>query len=266
MAPSAIDATIDAPYIAMRKVRLVCGTMKAAGTFDGLVTHERPIRTTLNFLSRSVIDGINTFDTSPIYAKGGAERSLGHLSQTHKIEVWTKVGVDISGVVPRLDYSYNGYWASLRSSLERLGSATIGTIFLHNPQRQHILSDEFLEFSKEAIAQSLCHQVGYSCISESAIRLAASVLPSAQIMLEAAQLKSPTVAKIGRALEDRLIVRSLFQGGTSFRLYGTPSARRRYVLLSASAILAEFPAATLVLAPYTSLQLRDYSQLIKSCI
>ena len=98
--------------------------------------------------------GVRYFDTAPHYGLGLSEKRVGaglaHYNRDEFV-VSTKVGrilepspgtadqTDDQGfvvpadVVRRMDYSRDGVWASIESSLERLGLDYIDIAYLHDP-------------------------------------------------------------------------------------------------------------------------------------
>jgi aryl-alcohol dehydrogenase-like predicted oxidoreductase len=241
-------------------IRIAYGTMKMSGVFDGLIVHRKPAHISKKLLDTAIKIGVSVFDTAPIYGRGAAESIIGEISSTNRLAVWTKVGVDISEVIPHLDYTYSGLWKSFDGSLRRLGKARVEGVFLHNPSAKNILSGDFQRFSREILAQGLTEHVGCSCISSLTIRTAIKSMPDTLLMIEYASLNDLHLAELCKALGKRLIIRSMFGGGADLRSL-PKSADRRSMIASSISQVIEFNAnTTLVIAPSTVTQFSDYAQ------
>jgi len=113
-------------------------------------------------VERALACGIRYFDTAPVYGMGLAEQRVGRvLSRKSREEfvISTKVGrllredappdedlfhngepffKDTPQVNPVWDFSYEGTYASLAESLDRLSLAAVDIVYVHEPPRQHL--------------------------------------------------------------------------------------------------------------------------------
>lgn len=109
-------------------------------------------------------DGLNLFDTSPLYGYGLSEHRFGHVLRNKPRNTFvlsTKVGryflppaakgIDRgiwAGTLefnPVLDYSYDGTLRSIEQSLMRLGISSIDILFIHDVDTMMLGSDQAFE-------------------------------------------------------------------------------------------------------------------------
>lgn len=102
--------------------------------------------------------GIRDFDVAPLYGYGLAERRLGDALRGRprdQYRISTKVGrllvegrdedgifIDVPGLRPVFDFSYDGVLRSFEASLERLGLDRVDTLLVHDPD----------DFAEQALA------------------------------------------------------------------------------------------------------------------
>lgn len=127
-------------------------------------------RRRVNLLAAAIDNGFTHFDTAPLYGYGIAEAILGQLpiSRRNSITVATKVGLyPPSGITAgtwsvlsrkafgkltpslskaRVDWSVSLAKRSLEGSLRRLDREFVDILFLHEPDFDLILSEEWLQW------------------------------------------------------------------------------------------------------------------------
>lgn len=242
-----------------QQLTIAVGTMRNSGSFDGLMVLDRDPGEAHDFLRTAVNHGFTTFDTAPVYARGMAEKDIGQVVPDDAT-VWTKVGVDIASVLPKLDYSHEGLVASLDGSLERLGRTSVGVAFLHNPAPHVLATAAIASFAGYCADTGVATQVGVSVLApEVSMPLIAPRLPAGSvIMCEADQLDPDDTATMGLLADYRLVVRSLFSGGR--RLRSVADSERPAVIAARIAEIARLYApASVVIGPRTCEQLLEYA-------
>lgn len=238
-------------------MELALGTMRASGHFNSLMVVDRDPEESAAFLRAAVRAGVQTLDTAPIYARGLAEQDIG-TSVPPTTAVWTKVGVDISPSLPRLDYSTDGMLRSLRGSLERLRRDLVQTVFVHNPPLKVLADLDLLSFRDLCVDAGLAFTVGISLLQpEVALPAVVHRLPAdAVLMVEAAQLAASPEAEAMLAGRP-LVVRSLFGGGCQLRDLSEP-ARRQAIANKLVEVEQRWAPIAAVIGPRTVRQLSDY--------
>lgn len=238
-----------------RKRRLVLGTMRVAGDFDGFVLHQRRKRSAAEFLEAAIARGARTFDTAPIYGLGEAERLLAPFAANREVRIWTKVGVRIGGVLPQLDYTLAGYWRSIEGSLHRLSAQRVDTIFLHNPPARAIESDDWARFAEDVLKAGLTSHIGISILARRELKPALGRENHALMIERSLTQQSRSLQNALSRRDETVVVRSVFFGGAEFR----SRESKRAIIDRAFKVLSEtFPAAFFVVAPRTLRQLGDY--------
>ena len=125
--------------------RLSLGTAPLAGLFTPVKDDESDA-----LIKTALSEGINYFDTAPLYGHGSAETRLGRIikSVTEPFILETKVGRVLKKVEkadpvpwfpdadphiqPEFDYSRDGILKSFEDSLERLGVSHIDIVLMHD--------------------------------------------------------------------------------------------------------------------------------------
>ena len=103
----------------------------------------------VQLVCQAVGNGINYFDTAPLYGSGQSEKILGlaHSVYKKKFIVSSKVGFDENGCI---DFTLKGIQNSVERSLKRLKREIIDILFLHSPD---ILDKSLVHNSIEAFQQ-----------------------------------------------------------------------------------------------------------------
>ena len=125
--------------------RLSLGTAPLAGLFTPVKDEESDA-----LIKTAISEGMNYFDTAPLYGHGSAETRLGRIlkSVTEPFILETKVGRVLKEVEkanpvpwfpdadphiqPEFDYSRDGILKSFEDSLERLGVSHIDIVLMHD--------------------------------------------------------------------------------------------------------------------------------------
>ena len=125
--------------------RLSLGTAPLAGLFTPVKDEESDA-----LIKTALSEGMNYFDTAPLYGHGSAETRLGRIlkSVTEPFILETKVGRVLKEVEkanpvpwfpdadphiqPEFDYSRDGIMKSFEDSLERLGVSHIDIVLMHD--------------------------------------------------------------------------------------------------------------------------------------
>ena len=125
--------------------RLSLGTAPLAGLFTPVKDEESDA-----LIKTALSEGINYFDTAPLYGHGSAETRLGRILKnvTESFILETKVGRVLKKVEkadpvpwfpdadphiqPEFDYSRDGILKSFEDSLERLGVSHIDIVLMHD--------------------------------------------------------------------------------------------------------------------------------------
>lgn len=140
-------------------MKFILGTQYISGVFNGLMVLDQDLNR-FDLIAALLEPYVNAVDTAPIYARGLSEKSIGLKWQGN---IWTKVGVDISSPLPKLDYSLNGMEKSLISSLHRMKTNKINAAFIHNPSIINLNSINFSLIKHEwVIDKKYCEKVGVS--------------------------------------------------------------------------------------------------------
>jgi aryl-alcohol dehydrogenase-like predicted oxidoreductase len=245
------------PHIAL-------GTMRMSGHFNGLMVLDRDPVVASRLLDAAHGLGIDLFDTAPIYARGLAESDLGQGGAPADSRVWTKVGVDIGEILPRLDYSVPGMVATLRESCRRLRRTSVECVFVHNPTAGVLESLDWRQLYERAVVEGPADELGASILTGEEAELLLDVPVPMPVMVEAALLdRRPGLAARLADAGHRLIVRSLFSGGAAFD--GLPPEHRiRLVGEAFDAAVSEHDPWAVVIAPRTPDQLADYGVVVRN--
>ncbi|MFE5034937.1 aldo/keto reductase family protein [Streptomyces sp. NPDC056683] len=237
---------------------VVIGTMRCSGSFNGLMVLGRDTHDGREFVESAIARGFTTFDTSPVYARGKAEEDLG-ARLPHDAAVWTKAGVDTTTALPTLDYSVAGLARSLQGSLERLRRDHVEVAFVHNPEPKRVSDIDFAAFARHCSKTGQADLIGVSVLlPEVTLPQLVGRLPAGSlVMCEADQLDPEDTSTIRLLADYRLVVRSLFSGGS--RLHAVPADRRAESIAARIAEIHEIYAPeAVVVGPRTGAQLADY--------
>ncbi len=118
----------------------------------GNLYHKLDNKAALQCIEKAIDEGVNYFDTAPLYGHGLSERRIGlALGQAPREQcvVSSKVGrlltparrdeVADAGLYQQappfhaeFDYSYDGAWRSVEQSLQRIGSNYLDIVFIHD--------------------------------------------------------------------------------------------------------------------------------------
>jgi hypothetical protein len=131
------------------------------GDFNGVFFEPRKWSDSRRFLSSALDAGFVAIDTAPLYGYGAAEELLGRVLPSG-IAVFTKVGVNIAGAVPTIDYSLKGMQQSIIDSLRRLKREQVDTLFIHNPPPAILRRDSIYEFLEWAVSVGVTKECGVS--------------------------------------------------------------------------------------------------------
>ncbi|MEU8717378.1 aldo/keto reductase [Streptomyces sp. NPDC048663] len=238
---------------------VVVGTMRCSGSFNGLMVLGRDADEGREFVEGATARGFTTFDTSPVYARGRAEEDLGaHLPAD--ASVWTKVGIDTTTPLPTLDYGLEGMAKSLEGSLKRLGRDHVEVAFVHNPEPRRVSDIDFAGFAGHCSRTGQADLVGVSVLlpDVSLLQIAGRLPAGSVVMCEADQL-DPQDANVRHLLADyRLVIRSLFSGGS--RLREVTAERRAQTIAARIAEIHEiYRPEAVVIGARTGEQLADYA-------
>ncbi|MER5750827.1 aldo/keto reductase [Streptomyces sp. NPDC002088] len=237
---------------------VVVGTMRCSGSFNGLMVLGRDPEAGGAFIQRAAAKGFAAFDTSPIYGRGAAEEDLGnHLPGD--AAVWTKVGVDITSPLPTLDYSLEGMAASLQGSLRRLRRDQVDVAFVHNPEPARVSDIDLAGFARHCAETGRAALIGVSVLlpEVSLPQIAGSLPAGSVVMCEADQLDPDDTATLALLRDYRLVVRSLFSGGS--RLHTVASdLKTKSISARIEEIHEMYAPEAVVIGPRTVEQLDDY--------
>jgi aryl-alcohol dehydrogenase-like predicted oxidoreductase len=243
-------------------VAIALGTMRLSGSFDGLMVRQRDPAAAADLISAASHLGCSIFDTAPIYARGNAEADLADTDPTASI--WTKVGVDITAPLPRLDYSIPGMSRCLQRSLIRLGRGTVAVAFIHNASATVLRSLDWNAVDTELVDAGLTRQLGVSVLDEAAASVVAKLNRAMPVMVEFAMLRdNPAVTARLADSGVSLIVRSIFEGGELLRGVDAAGRTNRIRGRIGEVVDRSNPAA-IVVAPRTRPQLDEYAHAFQS--
>ncbi|MGW5586401.1 aldo/keto reductase [Streptomyces sp. NPDC003857] len=237
---------------------VVIGTMRCSGSFNGLMVLGRDADEGREFVKGAIAQGFTTFDTSPVYARGRAEEDLGaHLPGD--ASVWTKVGIDTTTPLPTLDYSLEGMAKSLQGSLKRLGRDHVEVAFVHNPEPRRVSDIDFAGFARHCSRTGQADLVGVSVLlPDVSLPQIAGRLPAGSVVMCEADQLDPQDTNVTRLLADyRLVIRSLFSGGSRLRAV-PPERRAEEIVARISEIHEIYRPEAVVIGPRTKEQLDDY--------
>ncbi|WP_405853938.1 aldo/keto reductase [Streptomyces sp. NBC_01515] len=238
---------------------VVIGTMRCSGSFNGLMVLGRDTHDGREFIDGALARGFTTFDTSPVYGRGHAEEDLGAFLPADTA-VWTKAGIDTSTPLPTLDYSLDGLTRSLRGSLRRLRRDHVEVAFVHNPEPKRIADIDLAGFARHCSDTGRADLVGVSVLlpEVSLPRIAGRLPAGSVIMCEADQLDPGDRTTISLLADYRLVVRSLFSGGSRLRAV-QPDRRAESIAARIAEINEVYAPEAVVVGPRTAEQLDDYA-------
>ncbi len=246
--------------------KLIFGTLRAAGEFDGLVTRRRNERQSERLIEAAFEAGFRSYDTAPLYAMGRAEEVLSSVLSGTKSEVYTKVGVDISRKpVPELDYSIEGLTRSLGESLRRLKSLPISAVYIHNPPAEIIGGEAIYEFL--ASVQSRLGSQSKRGISLATIRDGLKIPTSAPIDIlmisERDSRCSPIVYETLRE-KYRIVLREIFFGGNMLHRENIRRVGVAKFVEAYTRRIISVDGRDVIVAPRTCAQLSAYRELLQN--
>ncbi|MGW2182440.1 aldo/keto reductase [Streptomyces sp. NPDC001732] len=237
---------------------IVVGTMRCSGSFNGLMVLGRDADAGGEFVRRAIAKGFAAFDTSPIYGRGAAEEDLGNHLPDDAV-VWTKAGVDITTPLPTLDYSLEGLAASLQGSLKRLRRERVDVAFVHNPEPARVSDIDLAGFARHCAETGHADLIGVSVLlPEVSLPQIAGRLPAGSlVMCEADQLDPEDTATLGLLRDYRLVVRSLFSGGSRLHTVA-PGLKTESISARIAEICEMYAPEAVVIGPRNVEQLDDY--------
>jgi len=239
--------------------RLVLGTMNFGGTFNGLVVFPSDETESAVWLETAVRLGFDYFDTAPIYTKGRAETLLGRYL-TNKSKIYTKVGVDINHLSPKLDFTFSGLKASIEGSLKRLNRSTVEGIFIHNPSKEALVRKDVYQFAQWVKEQAITSNVGVALLDTSLISVISepALIDMVSVEVIHAEDAPAEMTKMGRW--QKLFLRSPFEGGRKLKSVEGKQVRdvirERLVEISTS-----FLPYSIIIGPRTVTQMTDYESI-----
>ncbi len=113
-------------------------------------------------VARALALGIDSFETSDAYEKGGTEERLGRLLEDVRgsTTVATRIGVDRSVEPPRKCFRPAYLEAAIQRSCERLRRPRLDVLLLHNPKADTLKDPELVSFLKETREKGLVRAWG----------------------------------------------------------------------------------------------------------
>lgn len=236
-------------------MKVIFGSMKLAGTFNGLYDHPRDSRVSKSLIWSACDAGFNIVDTAPLYARGRAEKMLGRFLPVNTT-IWTKVGVNIHAPLPLLDYTLEGMKSSVVESLERLNRCSLGAVFIHNPSPAILKKDDIYNFQKWAKGVGVAERVGISLSRPRDFSYVKDTTCFDMVMCDpfGTQVDLSYIRRIAK--NGQLVFRSIFQGGALFQ--GCLD-RRLLIKCNVDSFESAFSPMAVVIAPRTLSQLKDYA-------
>ncbi|MFC0437561.1 aldo/keto reductase [Kutzneria buriramensis] len=244
------------PHIAL-------GTRRMSGHFDGVVVRDRDAAAASRLMRAARLLGVDLFDTSPVHARGFAEADLGRAHGAAAARIWTKVGTDVGGVLPRPDYSIAGMLATLRNSCRRLRRPSVECVFVHHPPADVLASLDWLRLHELALLSELTSEVGVSIRADDEADLLLDLPTPMPVMVPAATLhRRPHLAASLSDAGHRLVVSELFAGGAALK--GIPAERRiRLIRHVFGVTVSRHRPWAVVLSPRTPRQLDEYAGCVR---
>jgi aryl-alcohol dehydrogenase-like predicted oxidoreductase len=206
--------------------------------------------------------GIRMFDTAPVYGLRTSEEILGEFSHHSDMSLSTKVGVDVNGPLPKLDYSYDGMRSSLEGSLSRLRRSAVDVVYIHNPEVPRIRQEATYRFAQWAVEQKLVKRVGISILDPRHYRYISDPALISEVMVESIHAeKHPTAM---RKLREKflLVLRSPLAGGQLLPPELSGRKRDLFIRDRISGLFDRFGPSAMVIGPSRSQQLRAYHDLV----
>lgn len=164
-------------------------------------------------VKRAVELGINAFETSDAYEKGGTEARLGRLLEHVKDSTYvaTRLGVDRSVDPPRKRFTPEYLEKAIAASKERLRRDALDVLLLHNPKADTLRSPELIAFLKEqrqkGVVRAWGVAAGDSEVARNAIEngcevleLAHNVLADGDLAVVAAEVDAKCVGIYARSV------------------------------------------------------------------
>jgi aryl-alcohol dehydrogenase-like predicted oxidoreductase len=173
--------SVETPLLRTRKLgktglevtELALGTWALSGEGYGAVSEDDADAT----ITRALALGINLFETSDSYNRGGMESRLGKLLSKHRKPtiVVTRHGTDrsVEPAVKRFDASYLD--SSLRLASERLARPCVDVFLLHNPSVSAVVKGATRDFLGQARGDGRIRAWGVSTSSAEVARTAMSL-------------------------------------------------------------------------------------------
>jgi aryl-alcohol dehydrogenase-like predicted oxidoreductase len=252
-------------------MELVLGSQHSSGTFNGLMVLGRNADRAVTFYQRAMAFWFRTVDTAPLYARGGAEFDLGQAVWSGR--VWTKIGVDIDGILARPNYSIEAMVRSLSGSARRLGRVEFDLVWIHNPDVVH-LRELSLPSLLEGISQHGMTVRSFG-VSVRDIEVWRHLIDAGSfdggvsaLMLEASLAEEhPLMFNVSRARFSHAIRGALLQGRALANVMTDNSAKVSQAISGRISQLAEtLDPGFLVCGPRTIEHLEAYRDLVKlSC-
>jgi aryl-alcohol dehydrogenase-like predicted oxidoreductase len=240
------------------------GTMTLSGRFNGLYIQDRDPPAARETLRSAWEAGCRVFDSAPIYARGSAESDLSGWAGLGACRVWTKVGVDIEPVLPRLDYSYDGLRRAFDGSLKRLNCSAVEGVLLHNPSHSTLTESRssVAAFAAWCLAQKLASQVGISALSLN--HMANVPIDEAVTVLMVETQEAERRPQIIGSLRCRykLILRSPFAGGAL--IPEEEIDRRNWIRRRLCELARQFAPELIVVGCSTAAQVSDLAEVWRS--
>lgn len=243
-------------------MNIIFGSMKLAGTFNGLYDNPRDSRVSKNLIWSACDAGFNVVDTAPLYARGHAEKMLGRFLPKN-IKIWTKVGVNINTPLPVLDYALEGMKRSVLESLKRLNRLSLNAVFIHNPPPAILKQDDIYYFQQWVRRVGIAELVGISLSRPQDFSHVKDVECFDMMMCGPFGTQRDLMYTRRIAENGRLVLRSIFQGGT---LFHGRSNHRLFVKCAFDNFESAFSPVAVVVAPRTVNQLRDYVDLFRRMV
>ncbi len=182
----------------------LCVSRWSLGT--GSLHHVYSARQRLRLLDYAADVGFSHFDTSPLYGSGLAERDLGKFLRHRRqsVTIATKVGlypigdsvhsattlwlrrgwlrVVRTGAIATEDWRVCMAERSLDDSLARLATDHVDVLFLHEPNPERIVADEFLRWIEHEVARGRVGTFGLAGAKVASLSWVASAHPLARVL------------------------------------------------------------------------------------
>lgn len=110
-------------------------------------------------ISKSIDNGLRSFDVAPNYGNGFAEMALGMVASNEDIDIYTKCG---NHPFVGKNFSKSAILSSVECSLKRLKVDKVKGLFLHNPRNEVLDYDELFNFLDDLKKQGVVELTGIS--------------------------------------------------------------------------------------------------------